>query len=163
MNDKDIAWLAGIIDGEGSVSFQVTFRKTGNLCIVPFITITNADEGILQNASRILNENSVKHDRQQQVKKTVFTLRVSRQEAISKLITLLKKELKSFKKDNLLVLEDFIQLRKDTLFTRNSKGQLVRNMYTENQIRLMQSVRTRPDGHQLDRILSAPNVLKNKI
>lgn len=163
MNNIDIAWLAGIIDGEGSVSFQVTFRKTGNISVVPFIIITNSDHGILDNAKRILDENDIKHDRQHQVKKHIFTIRVSRQEAINKLIKLIGDYLHSFKKHNIQVLQQFIEMRKESLPYRKPDGKFVFNMYTEEQLKLIQTIRTRCDGHKLEKMLSASNVLKNKI
>jgi len=49
----ELAWLAGIIDGEGHISVR-PYPKSGSHKIV--FTITNTDEGILKECYRILNK-----------------------------------------------------------------------------------------------------------
>jgi len=49
----DVAWLAGIVDGEGSIICTIPYKRGYHLCR---LTITNTDEGILSEARRILDE-----------------------------------------------------------------------------------------------------------
>ena len=50
---SDIAWLAGIIDGEGSIILHTLPQRGYHLCR---LTITNTDEGILSEVRRIFTE-----------------------------------------------------------------------------------------------------------
>ena len=49
----DIAWLAGIIDGEGSIIIHLVRESGRHQCRV---TIVNTDDGILSEAKRILGK-----------------------------------------------------------------------------------------------------------
>ncbi|KKR33036.1 MAG: hypothetical protein UU37_C0003G0041 [Candidatus Gottesmanbacteria bacterium GW2011_GWA2_41_12] len=64
MQSSQIAWLAGIIDGEGCFSiFRRTNKsKNGNIIITPTasITITNSNLAIIEECRRILNTLGVK-------------------------------------------------------------------------------------------------------
>lgn len=53
VNAIDIAWLAGIIDGEGTVQIHLVRESGYHQCKV---NIVNTDEGILTEVKRILKE-----------------------------------------------------------------------------------------------------------
>ncbi len=52
MNKTDLAWLAGIIDGEGTVSFNK--GRSGKNRPTPVIMITNTSESLISKSQRIL-------------------------------------------------------------------------------------------------------------
>lgn len=51
--NMDLHWLAGIIDGEGSIT--LTIRRDGNISYRPRIHITNTDESLINECTRILD------------------------------------------------------------------------------------------------------------
>lgn len=51
---KELAWLAGIIDGEGCIGFTSTITKKGKKAFQPAIRIGNTDESLIQKASYII-------------------------------------------------------------------------------------------------------------
>jgi len=55
MLKTDLAWLAGIIDGEGTISFNITPRPQ----IQVQITVVNTDRRIVTKAQRVLHQISV--------------------------------------------------------------------------------------------------------
>jgi hypothetical protein len=52
---KDIGWLCGIIDGEGTVTLRFHARKGKTPLIIPAITIINTDKQIIDKCIEILN------------------------------------------------------------------------------------------------------------
>jgi len=57
----DMAWFAGIIDGEGTLTLVVkyTSNKNRGILITPNISVVNTDELIISNCERILKENDL--------------------------------------------------------------------------------------------------------
>jgi hypothetical protein len=55
----DLAWLGGIIDGEGTFTLRIHGRKKNRLLISAVFTITNTDFVITDNIERILRENNI--------------------------------------------------------------------------------------------------------
>lgn len=163
-SDTDLAWLAGIIDGEGSITFQVTKRKTGNLVIVPFISVTNTDEGIIQRimdildnigvgfkASWIIDKNHPKYLKRCNIK-------IDRYARVKGFIPMVYPYLSSVKKYNAEVVLDFIKNREENLFTRDKKGRIVRNKYPKALVEKISSVRKHVKAMPLEEMLKAPNV-----
>lgn len=54
--DTELAWLGGIIDGEGSVIIFSHTEKNGSRKICPSVSIVNTDLGIINKARKILEE-----------------------------------------------------------------------------------------------------------
>lgn len=54
----EIGWLAGILEGEGSICLQVSKRsgQRGTLCVVPKIILTNSDMGLIEACVSILGK-----------------------------------------------------------------------------------------------------------
>jgi hypothetical protein len=53
----DIAYLAALVDGEGSIGLCLTSRKKGKYpCVLYRLTVWNSDVGIVKKAERILSE-----------------------------------------------------------------------------------------------------------
>lgn len=62
----DIGWLAGIIDGEGTITICLKKRspkERGNRMdkLVPYISITNTNRLVIDNVIRIAKENGLPH------------------------------------------------------------------------------------------------------
>ena len=51
--ERHFGWLAGIIDGEGTITFQ-TYKHHNHIRITPFICIVNTDMKIINECNRIL-------------------------------------------------------------------------------------------------------------
>lgn len=56
ITEMDRAWLAGIWDGEGSISLFRNEEKNGSIKIKPVVNFVNTDLGIINEALRILSE-----------------------------------------------------------------------------------------------------------
>ncbi len=113
---QDIAWLAGIIDGEGSITFIPT-RKTGrHLCR---LGITNTDEGILNEVKRIFGEWLIFYTcgiipLGKLGRKTCYRIEVNRQAEIYFILAQVKPFLKSVKKEKIKLILDYMN-EKDIL------------------------------------------------
>jgi len=64
----DFIWLAGFLDGDGSVCMESHIMKN-RMCYSPRITFSNTDENIIEEIKRILKENNIGH--YEYTKKTV--------------------------------------------------------------------------------------------
>lgn len=56
MQDTDLAWLAGIWDGEGTITMFTHREKTGNTKLCPVVCIVNTDIHIINKVRSILEE-----------------------------------------------------------------------------------------------------------
>jgi hypothetical protein len=155
---QDLGWLAGIIDGEGSITTQVLTRKTGNICITPFVTIINNDSNIINECSRILNELGFKHKWYGRKNSNVFNMRLEKQERVKQFLIIIRDYLRSYKKEHAEVILEFIESRERTLLKRGEKGRIVRNKYARKEIELINSIRRHHHAKSLEYMLSAPNV-----
>lgn len=160
----DLAWLGGIIDGEGSISFQVTTRKTGNLVIVPFVSITNTDEGIINKVMQVLDDIGVGYKASWVIDKNHpghlkrCNIRIDRFARVKGVIPMIYPYLNSVKQHNAEVVLNFIKEREENLFTRDSKRRIVRNKYPKELIMEIASVRKHKRAMTLEEMLKAPNV-----
>lgn len=63
VNDTDIAWLTGLIDGEGSIGLKVQKYMKGKRCfyVAPYIQVVNTHQGTLDKVDAILTGMGVGH------------------------------------------------------------------------------------------------------
>ncbi len=54
--DTDLAWLAGIWDGEGSIALFTHVEKPGNTKICPTVNVINTDIAIINKVRKLLEE-----------------------------------------------------------------------------------------------------------
>lgn len=161
---EELAWLGGIWDGEGSISFQATKRSNGNLVIVPFLSVTNTDVIIIERIKQILDKMKVGYKESWIVDKANpsylkrCNIRIDKFARAKGLIQSLYPFLHSAKKQNAEIMLEFIREREDNLFTRNDKGQIVRNKYPSYLIKKIASVRKHARAIPLEELLSCPNV-----
>lgn len=56
---KDLSWLGGIIDGEGTITIRYKRRRNQSSILQPVFTIVNTDFEIIDNIERILKEEKI--------------------------------------------------------------------------------------------------------
>ena len=57
--EVDLAWLAGIIDGEGALSVELKLAENGNAYLLPKVRVYNTDVRMIQKIARIYTEMNV--------------------------------------------------------------------------------------------------------
>lgn len=167
--ERSLAWLAGILDGEGSVSVQaVTRKQTGNIVLVPYVCITNSDEGILKEVRRILDELGLKHrSYSRDLKaggfegfKPCFNLRVDGQQPVADFILRVGPYLKSEKIERAANVMRFIESRQKRLLeNRNALGHVRRATYTRAEIEFAAAARSHKRAKSSETLCQAPNVV----
>ncbi len=108
---SDIAWLAGILDGEGCLIFNPQHKPNRHLLRLQF---TNTDEGILVEIKRILAEWLVPYSfhpstKNHLGKKPCWNIEVYRRMEISFILEKLIPYLKSVKKAKAFLILDYIK------------------------------------------------------
>lgn len=142
----------------------MTKRKTGNLVIVPFVSVTNTDVSIINEIKRILDKIEVGYkeswviDENNPEHKKRCNIRIDRYARVKGIIHLIEPFLKSEKKHNADVVVNFIKHREEHLLSRNSKGQIVRNKYPKELVCQIASIRKHARAMPLEEMLKAPNV-----
>lgn len=97
--NRDLGWLAGILDGEGSIILGLQKRKNNQNQYYHRICFYNSDDEIINKVVRILDSNEVKcyvSERQfygNLSKKKGFTVLVSSYKDTLKLLDLIKEDL----------------------------------------------------------------------
>lgn len=135
MTEVDLAWLAGIWDGEGSVfiakqvqSKRVQYRAT--------ISMDNTDAGIISEAVRILNEIGIQVHVSESLKKgstkTVYRIASSNTLYVQKFIEKVSPYLKGEKKAKASLVMKFV-------LSRLEKG---KHPYTDNEVLMCESFRS---------------------
>lgn len=168
--ERSLGWLAGIIDGEGSISAQVYTLPDGRVRITPFICVVNTDEGILGGVMEMLTEltegKRVKprrcgHGQNRpggyEGKLVCDIIRVDGRD-IRPILEAILPHLRSKKRNNAEVILRYLDLRDAMIFKRDAAGRLERQGYTREQIELVASIRTSPRAKSSEAICLAPNV-----
>lgn len=171
--ERSLGWLAGIIDGEGTISVQVYTLPDGRVRITPFVCIVNSDEGILNESWRLLNELteaskdarprrcSHNHKPNDASFASRLPCRLIRLDgaAVRLVLEPLLPHLRSKKAEAARVILQYLDSRKTTLLLRDSKGRVQRQGYTKAQVELISSIRTNPRAKSSEAICRAPNVV----
>ena len=106
--ETDLAWLGGIIDGEGSIPINLKPKRGGyHFCR---IIIVNTDEGLVAEVKRILDNLVIfytthikpRSDLASLTRKTCYIIEVNRQREAIELAKLLLPYLKSYKRGRCL-------------------------------------------------------------
>lgn len=130
---KNLAWLAGFLDGDGSVRLNGNTKKDGLKIYVPIISFTNTDALIIEECVRILKENNIGH--YLHAKKTVngmaFDVIVKGFKRSYPLAVLLQEYAVGKKKAELQLLIKWINSRKET---GNDKTYTKEELFMSDQI-----------------------------
>ena len=164
--ERSLAWLAGILDGEGSISVQVYNLPDKRVRLTPFISLPNTDMAILLEVERIFAEIGVESRRCKKPitgniggKLTVEIIRVDGMRPVRKALEIVGPYLISGKRRNAEVILKYLDSRLKGGIKRDAKGQIRRSEYTRAEIELIASIRTHPSAKSSEAICQAPNVL----
>lgn len=165
--ERSLAWMAGIIDGEGSISVQVYTLPDGRVRLTPFVSIVNSDFGILEECRRILEEMDVKfRDCRKPLsegsfagKKICSNIRIDGQKPVYEFLPILLPYLKSEKKVKAAIVMAYLVSRMTNGIQRNEKGHIKRLAYTRDEIEMVSSIRSHPRAKSSEAICQAPNVV----
>lgn len=167
--ERSFSWLAGILDGEGSISVQVYTLPNGRIRCTPFLSVINSDELILKEVERIYADIGVvsrrcaharvQHEKSFQGKKPCYSIRVDGYEPVIKALDILTQYLRGEKQTNARVVLQFCKERVEGLLVRGDKGRITRAPYTKAQIDLISSIRRHSKAKSSETICQAPNVV----
>jgi hypothetical protein len=116
--NRDLGWLSGILDGEGSIILGVQARKDETKSYYHSIRFYNSDDEVIQKVVRILEEHEIKLYVQERQfygglgSKKGFTVSISNYESAIKLLELVIPDL-TCKKARAELLLRFCKLRKE--------------------------------------------------
>ena len=160
------SWFAGILDGEGSVSFQVYTLPDGRVRITPYMCIVNSDAGILKHSMEWLQAASAggKHGKPRicgviGTNRACSNIRldgVACGPVLQKLLPFLRSDQK---KRNAEVVLQYLEGRAQNLLIRGAHGRIHRAAYTRAEIELISSIRNHSAAKSSEAICQAPNVI----
>jgi hypothetical protein len=162
--ERSLAWLAGILDGEGTISVQVYTYPDGRIRLTPYVTIINTDRALLAEARRICAEvvgergiTYLTNHCATSSKKACFAVRINGGPGVKALLEVVISYLQSAKCNNAQVVLDFIESRDRRLLRRDKLGRIERTGYSAREIDLICSIRTSPLAKSSEAIRQAPN------
>ena len=85
LSDIEIAWIAGLLEGEGSFSFDNRGKSRYNVSTAPAaptLQISMVDEDVIQRLAKLLNKNYSEVTRRTKTGKTVYKLNVGDRETL---------------------------------------------------------------------------------
>ena len=167
--ERSLAWLAGILDGEGTLSVQVYTLPDGRVRLTPFISIVNTDAGILDECRSILAQIGVKFRNCAapnsgcgfESRLICTNLRVDGQKPVEQLLRVIQPYLRSIKSQRALTILQYLESRTAGLIKREANGQISRSEYTQAEIELISSVRSHKRAKSSETICQAPNVIRS--
>ena len=164
VEETDLAWLASFIEAEGSITFQTTIRKNGNLVIEPFITVVNASKMAINEIVRICEELEIKVTTYWRRHKKcdnldVCNIRINGCYHTKNLLDKIYPYLKTEKKENGRKMYEYIESRQNGLLKRNKLGQVIRNGYTKKEVELVCSVRKHLRAKSMEELLQCKNIV----
>ena len=165
--ERSLAWLAGIIDGEGSVSVQVYTLPDGRVRLTPFVGIVNSDVGILTECRSILAQIGVEFRTCGKPKTTgkfegrldCVNIRIDGQKPVRKLLEAVGPYLKSVKRRNAETILRYLDSRIERGLQRDAQGRVRRVEYSRAEIELIASVRSHKRAKSSTTICQAPNAV----
>lgn len=105
----DVAWLAGLIDGDGGISFLPYKSRTGlSVCVV------NSDEAIARKAEKVLKQLGVDPRVRTMIRygrKPIYRVEATTLEQVRKLLTAVKPYLTGNKAARATLMLEFVDIR----------------------------------------------------
>lgn len=151
MQSTELAWLAGIIDGEGSIALFSNQEQSGSWKIKPVVNFVNTDLGIINTALDILYRNDVKpyivkrhQSKKNKNHKDVIEVKVSSVPEIKKFLELVSPYLKGEKKHKAEILLRYAT-RRDEKFKLGDRSYDQDDWQDLEDIRSSQTTRQTPE------------------
>jgi hypothetical protein len=163
--ERSLAWLAGILDGEGSITVQVYTLPDGRVRFTPFICVVNTDHGILSEVARIFAEligergMTYCYATQQGTNKPCQVVRVNGAPGCKAVLQAVLPDLRSEKRRNAEVVLAYIESRGKRLLVRDARGRVTRSSYSRSEVNLICSIRSHQRAKSSEAICRAPNVV----
>jgi len=160
--ERSLAWLAGIIEAEGSITAQVYTMPNKRIRITPFICVVNTDMVLLKEVHRLLGLLTKRSKpRWCKHKGTNKPSAMTRLDGIgcADVISAIRPFMVGEKTKNADVILAFVADRKENLLSRNKLGQVQRKPYTAAQVDLVCSIRTHKQAKSSETLRRAPNVV----
>jgi hypothetical protein len=138
LSEAEKGYLAGLIDGEGTISIGKKNNKTGRLgfTLTPSVSIANTNEGVIRYCQSLIGGRVYKGRRRKPNHRTKFTLRVHRHTEIMKILEQVYPYLR-IKKKNAELLMKYCE-------SRIKKRRYISSVtvpYDEDELRIHQEIR----------------------
>jgi len=167
--ERSLAWLAGILEGEGSIGFQVYTLPDERIRITPYVAVVNADRGIIAECCRIYDTLGLKWRNCNkkisteaggsfQGSKPVFNIRIDGQEPTRHLSETILPYMIGEKRRSAQAIIDFVASREARGIQRNAKGHILRVHYSLDEVSIICAVRSHKRAKSSEAIRQAPNV-----
>jgi hypothetical protein len=160
--ERSLAWMAGILDGEGSISVQVYTLPDGRVRLTPYVCIVNSDDGILAEVRRILTELGAAHRNCGLVgtNRPCTTIRLDGEKPVGTFLAVILPFLRSTGKiRSAEVVLQYLASRKLNGLKRDARGRIERVGYSKAEIELISSIRSHRVAKSSEAICQAPNVV----
>jgi hypothetical protein len=168
--ERSLAWLAGILEGEGSIGFQVYTMPDKRVRITPYFAVVNSDMKIIAEVCRVFDTLGVKWRDCNKKRSTiaggsfagskfVSCIRVDGQKPCRILAESLYQYMVGEKRKNAEAIVSFLESRAARGLERNEKGHCRRVEYSVKEIEIISAVRSHKRAKSSEAIRSAPNVV----
>lgn len=167
--ERELVWLAAMIETEGSITFQTVRRPEGRIVITPFVCFVNSDVRLFSRVRELLTQlvaslpqrpRSIGLTRHRATNKGCVQVRVDG-EACQPVLEAILPFMVGEKRRNAKVVLRYLASRKRHLWTRrNCLGQKKRNGYTFAEIALVCSIRSHVSALSSETLRQASNVGK---
>lgn len=174
---RKLTWLAAMIEAEGCIIFGVTIQKH-RISIVPAVNFVNTDELLLEEVSLVLSAILKEHSGNVKIgrmKPSIFKMMAVSDRLPCRVVTLsdmrsvelvlraIRPYMVGKKRRNADTVLTFIESRKDNLLARDAKtGQVLRQLYTDEEIELVCSIRVHKNAHSPETLRSAVVELRKR-
>jgi hypothetical protein len=148
VTNAKLGWLAGIIEGEGTLTLAIDRRKN-YLRYQAMLQICNTDSGIILESINIIKSLGVKYYfycREKGFnghlgKKTLYNLQINRMESLKLILEKIIPFMFSLKKSKAILIEQWLNLR---IPKKNQKSNMDRQ-YTSEELSLIEKIRNLND------------------
>jgi hypothetical protein len=125
-NQQEIAYMAGLFDGEGTCGIYKSNLSRGNVQYKSSIAITNTDKGIIDRVTDFCKYHNLNHhiyteNRKKAGRKTCYTVSINNYAHKKKFLTMIRPYLAGVKKDISTVIIEHIEYRQNVPIKWNRK------------------------------------------
>lgn len=159
-------WLAGILDGEGTITVACYNLPDSRIRLTPVVGIANTDLTILNKAKEIIQSLNLPSGhviklmyRDKGVNRPVHQLRIDGYPAVKALLTFIAPYMVGKRKNAETVVE-FIKARESNRFSRDAAGHIKRSRYGKKEIALLEKVRKLNHRESPEAIRKATNIVR---